>query len=92
MGDNMLEGINDPRDLRRHKPADLEQVVEDRAPLRVILAHPRGFCAGVVRAIEIVERTLSAMRAAGETFAPTSVAQALAIHNIARERALALLE
>lgn len=29
-----------------------------RAPLRVILANPRGFCAGVIRAIEIVERAL----------------------------------
>ena len=28
------------------------------APLRVILAKPRGFCAGVVRAIDIVERAL----------------------------------
>ncbi len=28
-------------------------------PLRVILAKPRGFCAGVVRAIEIVERALA---------------------------------
>jgi 4-hydroxy-3-methylbut-2-en-1-yl diphosphate reductase len=27
-------------------------------PLRIILAQPRGFCAGVVRAIEIVERAL----------------------------------
>ncbi len=27
-------------------------------PLRVVLASPRGFCAGVVRAIEIVERAL----------------------------------
>jgi 4-hydroxy-3-methylbut-2-enyl diphosphate reductase len=27
-------------------------------PMRVILAQPRGFCAGVVRAIEIVERSL----------------------------------
>ena len=41
----------------------------------------------------IVERTLGAMRAAGETSsAPTTVAQALAIHNIARERALVLLD
>ena len=39
----------------------------------------------------IVERTLEAMRAAGETPAPTTVAQALAIHHIARYRALALL-
>jgi 4-hydroxy-3-methylbut-2-enyl diphosphate reductase len=29
------------------------------APLRVILAKPRGFCAGVVRAVEIVERALA---------------------------------
>jgi 1-deoxy-D-xylulose-5-phosphate reductoisomerase len=39
----------------------------------------------------VVERTLAAMRAAGETSAPTTVAQALAIHNIARDRALAFL-
>ncbi|HYA73107.1 MAG TPA: 1-deoxy-D-xylulose-5-phosphate reductoisomerase [Roseiarcus sp.] len=39
----------------------------------------------------IVERTLEAMRAAGETPAPTTVAQALAIHHIARDRAAALL-
>ncbi len=30
----------------------------DPAPLRVFLAQPRGFCAGVVRAIDIVERAL----------------------------------
>ncbi|HXG35987.1 MAG TPA: 4-hydroxy-3-methylbut-2-enyl diphosphate reductase [Dehalococcoidia bacterium] len=30
----------------------------DRSPMRVILARPRGFCAGVVRAIEIVEKSL----------------------------------
>ena len=34
---------------------------------------------------------LEAMRAAGETSAPATVAQALAIHHIARDRALALL-
>jgi 1-deoxy-D-xylulose-5-phosphate reductoisomerase len=39
----------------------------------------------------LVERTLEAMRAAGETPAPDSVAQALSIHHIARDRALALL-
>src|SRR5918994_5691743 len=27
-------------------------------PMQIILAQPRGFCAGVVRAIEIVERAL----------------------------------
>ena len=30
----------------------------EKTPLRIILAQPRGFCAGVVRAIEIVERAL----------------------------------
>jgi 1-deoxy-D-xylulose-5-phosphate reductoisomerase len=53
------------------------------------------FLAGRIRfgaLARVVERTLSAMRAAGETSAPTSVAQALAIHNIARDRALALLD
>ncbi len=32
---------------------------EDRQQIKVILAQPRGFCAGVVRAIDIVERALS---------------------------------
>ena len=31
---------------------------DSRQPLKIILASPRGFCAGVVRAIEIVERAL----------------------------------
>src|SRR2546430_17509934 len=30
-----------------------------RPPLRVLLCSPRGFCAGVVRAIEVVERALA---------------------------------
>jgi 1-deoxy-D-xylulose-5-phosphate synthase len=34
------------------------QTLELRSPMRVILAQPRGFCAGVVRAIEIVEHAL----------------------------------
>ena len=32
--------------------------MSEKLPLRIILAQPRGFCAGVVRAIEIVERAL----------------------------------
>jgi len=40
---------------------------------------------------QLVERTLAAMRAAGEVSAPTTVAAALAIHHIARDRAAALL-
>ena len=30
-----------------------------QAPLTILLASPRGFCAGVIRAIEIVERALT---------------------------------
>jgi 4-hydroxy-3-methylbut-2-en-1-yl diphosphate reductase len=33
-------------------------MAESRASLKVILAQPRGFCAGVERAIDIVERAL----------------------------------
>ena len=40
---------------------------------------------------QLVERTLAAMRAAGEIAAPATVAEALAIHHIARDRAAALL-
>jgi 4-hydroxy-3-methylbut-2-enyl diphosphate reductase len=36
-----------------------DQVVREKRPLRVLLAQPRGFCAGVERAIEIVERALA---------------------------------
>ena len=32
--------------------------MKDDNPVRVVLAQPRGFCAGVVRAIEIVERAI----------------------------------
>ena len=32
--------------------------MNEKAPIRIVLAQPRGFCAGVVRAIEIVERAL----------------------------------
>jgi 4-hydroxy-3-methylbut-2-enyl diphosphate reductase len=35
-----------------------EHIFESRTSMRVILAQPRGFCAGVIRAIEIVERSL----------------------------------
>jgi 4-hydroxy-3-methylbut-2-enyl diphosphate reductase len=42
--------------------------------MRVILAQPRGFCAGVVRAIEIVERAL-------ETFGPPVYVRHEIVHN-----------
>src|ERR1035438_9431135 len=42
-----------------HDRSDLpETSMSEKLPLRIILAQPRGFCAGVVRAIEIVERAL----------------------------------
>jgi 1-deoxy-D-xylulose-5-phosphate reductoisomerase len=46
---------------------------------------------GFGRITRLVEQTLAAMRAAGEIAAPTTVAEALAIHHIARDRATALL-
>jgi 1-deoxy-D-xylulose-5-phosphate reductoisomerase len=39
----------------------------------------------------LVDRTLEGMRAAGETRKPTTVAEAMAIHHVARDRASALL-
>jgi 4-hydroxy-3-methylbut-2-enyl diphosphate reductase len=36
-----------------------DEAEPQRPPLRVLLAEPRGFCAGVERAIEIVERALA---------------------------------
>jgi 1-deoxy-D-xylulose-5-phosphate reductoisomerase len=39
----------------------------------------------------LVERTLEGMRAAGETRAPTTVAEAMEVHHAARDRASALL-
>ena len=42
-----------------HNESELpEKLMTDKTPLRIILAQPRGFWAGVVRAIEIVERAL----------------------------------
>ena len=39
-------------------PASARCSLLDQTPMKVLLAQPRGFCAGVVRAIEIVERAL----------------------------------
>src|SRR5438552_9529448 len=43
---------------RNHSNSFVEEPMNERAPIRIVLAQPRGFCAGVVRAIEIVERAL----------------------------------
>lgn len=40
-------------------PCYANEMSENLTPLRVILARPRGFCAGVVRAIDIVERAIA---------------------------------
>lgn len=44
----------------RERAIDLDQRATSKAdlPLQIVLANPRGFCAGVVRAIDIVERAL----------------------------------
>ena len=36
----------------------MDDINKELRPLKVFLAQPRGFCAGVERAIEIVERAL----------------------------------
>ncbi|MBV9289833.1 MAG: 4-hydroxy-3-methylbut-2-enyl diphosphate reductase [Hyphomicrobiales bacterium] len=57
-----FEALNREPRVRRLNPVRFpfspRRASESRAPLRILLAKPRGFCAGVVRAIEIVERSL----------------------------------
>ncbi len=58
----VFEALNREPQVRRFNPARFpfspRRAVENRTPLRIVLAKPRGFCAGVVRAIDIVERSL----------------------------------
>ncbi len=59
----VFEALNrEPCHPRRISPARFpfspRRAWENRTPLRILLAKPRGFCAGVVRAIDIVERSL----------------------------------
>jgi len=42
----------------QQQPQDRSQSQSPRLPLRLLIAAPRGFCAGVDRAIEIVERAI----------------------------------
>ena len=44
--------------MNLHAPISPPGPALDRRPIRVVLASPRGFCAGVDRAIQIVERTI----------------------------------
>src|SRR5271166_1166613 len=56
-----FEALNrEPSRVRRvtRFPFSPRRTSEARSHLRVLLAKPRGFCAGVVRAIEIVERAV----------------------------------
>src|SRR5882724_12593384 len=41
-----------------HPNSIVREPMNQRSPIRIVLAQPRGFCAGVVRAIEIVDRAL----------------------------------
>ena len=43
---------------RERRQGGLTMKDDTKKPMKVILAQPRGFCAGVVRAVEIVERAL----------------------------------
>jgi 4-hydroxy-3-methylbut-2-enyl diphosphate reductase len=61
------------RSLRTAVPV-LEQWAAATRPRRVVLATPRGFCAGVERAIEVVERAL-------ERFGPPIYVRRHIIHN-----------
>lgn len=58
--------------LRNDRPSASNAMVLE--PLTVLLAQPRGFCAGVVRAIEIVERAL-------ETYNPPVYVRHEIVHN-----------
>ena len=63
--DELCSGTRLRRSSRGTKLSELERFDEERLTMKVILAQPRGFCAGVVRAIEIVERALQKYGAAG---------------------------
>jgi 1-deoxy-D-xylulose-5-phosphate synthase len=58
----VFEALNREPRSRLFRPARFPfstgRASEKRTPLRIHLAKPRGFCAGVVRAIDIVERSL----------------------------------
>jgi 4-hydroxy-3-methylbut-2-enyl diphosphate reductase len=57
--DSSIEPCNCGKAACRHQiPVAASPLMEELIWMRVLLAQPRGFCAGVVRAIEIVERSL----------------------------------
>ena len=52
-------GITDQRSFLDNVPYRQHVALMRKPPLTILLAGPRGFCAGVVRAIDIVERALA---------------------------------
>ena len=70
----LTRGVTALRTLRRIGPA-LDQWAHAVAPRTVLLASPRSFCAGVERAIEIVERAL-------EQHEPPIYVRKQIVHNI----------
>ncbi len=70
-----MDRIVDPR-FEGRRGLSVGVIVADRPPrsLRIVLAKPRGFCAGVERAIDIVERAL-------EKFGPPVYVRHEIVHN-----------
>lgn len=66
---------------RHHLQEDQEKRATARPPLRVLLATPRGFCAGVRRAIDAVRDALT-------TYGPPVYVRRPIVHNLAVVRAL----
>jgi 4-hydroxy-3-methylbut-2-enyl diphosphate reductase len=69
-----VEGDARQRERRDSGYREAEGATMTKPPLRVVLAQPRGFCAGVERAIEIVERAL-------ERFGPPVYVRHEIVHN-----------
>src|SRR5204862_125250 len=67
-------GLRALRTLRRAVPA-LQTWAEGSGPRRVLLAAPRSFCAGVERAVEIVERAL-------DRYGPPVYVRKQIVHNV----------
>ena len=70
----MLGGLTALRTLQRSVPA-LHRWARGASPRRVLLAAPRSFCAGVDRAVEIVERAL-------DRYGPPVFVRKQIVHNV----------
>src|SRR5262245_48551748 len=54
-----MSGALPQRPVRLRMTATPAVAIDRKPPLKVLLCSPRGFCAGVVRAIDTVERALT---------------------------------